>query len=409
MNISKRLCALTAAIVLSVGLISGYAEEGETVPAAEPEEEQQESVAEPSSEISLDDAVRELEEQAEQEQQEQQEQQAEQGEQPEQSSEGETQEAPAQQTETDPINDPYRYDAESTSLNVTPYAERLREIGEEQRKLDEQIKESEEKLEKNEETAQLYLEYLTKIRDRAEVIESYVARLEVSMNENKLQLERKQKEIDTGIDAFKKRLRALYLSGGGNDSYLSVLLSSKDFYDVMMRMELVKRIAEHDDGVIDSLTKAKEELEEIKAELDAKQAEYDRQLSTLDDLERTYDALLARNKTVREMLEEQMKELEEKNEAYVKERQQFESNLSDVLRSSYGSSSGDTERLAAELEANEALDKLHSLLEGRELTDGQCRYVFKWPVPGYYYISSGVGARWGRYHKGIDIPGPKGT
>ena len=45
MNISKRLCALTAAIVLSVGLISGYAEEGETIPAAEPEEEQQESVA----------------------------------------------------------------------------------------------------------------------------------------------------------------------------------------------------------------------------------------------------------------------------------------------------------------------------------------------------------------------------
>ena len=33
--------------------------------------------------------------------------------------------------------------------------------------------------------------------------------------------------------------------------------------------------------------------------------------------------------------------------------------------------------------------------------------MFKWPAPGVYYISYGVGARWGRYHQGIDISGDK--
>ena len=29
--------------------------------------------------------------------------------------------------------------------------------------------------------------------------------------------------------------------------------------------------------------------------------------------------------------------------------------------------------------------------------------AFGWPCPGYYYISSGFGSRWGTTHKGIDI------
>jgi murein DD-endopeptidase MepM/ murein hydrolase activator NlpD len=32
-----------------------------------------------------------------------------------------------------------------------------------------------------------------------------------------------------------------------------------------------------------------------------------------------------------------------------------------------------------------------------------------WPVPGYPDISSGFGPRWGRMHKGVDIPAPEGT
>lgn len=32
-----------------------------------------------------------------------------------------------------------------------------------------------------------------------------------------------------------------------------------------------------------------------------------------------------------------------------------------------------------------------------------------WPLPGYRELSSGVGPRWGRQHKGIDIPAPEGT
>ena len=35
--------------------------------------------------------------------------------------------------------------------------------------------------------------------------------------------------------------------------------------------------------------------------------------------------------------------------------------------------------------------------------------AFGWPCPGYYYISSGFGSRWGTTHKGIDIAQNKGA
>ncbi len=38
-----------------------------------------------------------------------------------------------------------------------------------------------------------------------------------------------------------------------------------------------------------------------------------------------------------------------------------------------------------------------------QVTDDYDASAFGWPCPGYYYISSGFGTRWGTTHKGIDI------
>ena len=54
-------------------------------------------------------------------------------------------------------------------------------------------------------------------------------------------------------------------------------------------------------------------------------------------------------------------------------------------------------------EINDRLDK------GEKLGDTEPDYYFAWPVPGAYSVSSGVGARWGSYHTGLDIPAAHGT
>ena len=303
-------------------------------------------------------------------------------------------------------------DAPSTAFDVTPYAERLREIGTAQKKLDEQIKEAENDISKEKKLQKAVSEKLGTIEEKISVLNSYITRLEISISDNRAATEKKQKEIDESIEKFKRRLRALYIAGG-EEGYVSVLLSSSDFYDVLMRMELVKRVAEHDDRFISELHESKRELEKMQEQLDAQQAEYDRQMKALTDQRTEYNELLAKHTEVRKNLEKEKKELEEKNKAYIEERKAFEADLSGLLKSDYGESSGDTAREAAELEANAALKSLHEWIEkriadGEELKENECVYEFEWSAPGVYYISYGVGARWGSYHQGIDISGDKG-
>ena len=418
LNKAKRIAAIAAAFAMSVGVFSGFAEE-EEIPAAEPAESQNET-GEENPPSTLDEAVKELEEQEQNGQEENGE-----------ASDGDTEEGgpeeelPGEDTEPgeEPSDDtpeepseeaeenPYSDDSTSGAFDVTPYAYRLKEISAEQEELARLLGDIEGEIELTEENKQLYIEYLTKIQDKIMLLNQYTARLEISMNDNKRLIDLKEQEIDRSIETFKKRLRALYLAGG-DDSYISVVLTSNDFFDILMRMELVRRIAEYDDTLIDELAKSKQELLDIKSALDEKQSEYDTQIKALDEHKAMYDRLLAENSEVRKELEAEAERLKAQNDSYISERQAFELDLSGLLKSDYGDSAGDTARVAAELEASAALERLRANIASREekgetLSDDECRYVFKWPVPGVYYISYGVGARWGKYHQGIDISGNK--
>ena len=53
----------------------------------------------------------------------------------------------------------------------------------------------------------------------------------------------------------------------GSDSYTTMLLESDSFYDILMRLELIKRVAHHDDTIIDNLIKLKTEYEDMQKTL----------------------------------------------------------------------------------------------------------------------------------------------
>ncbi len=86
--------------------------------------------------------------------------------------------------------------------------------------------------------------------------------LQDNINSQTSKIEQKEKEIDEGIEIFKKRLRAMYLAG--NDSMASILLGSSDFFDMMMKYEMVERISAYDKKVIDDLVTLNNELKATK-------------------------------------------------------------------------------------------------------------------------------------------------
>lgn len=96
-----------------------------------------------------------------------------------------------------------------------------------------------------------------------------IAELEVVIGEQKA-------EIDVNIEAFRERLRSMYISG--SDTMAEVLTGARDFYDLLARTELINRIAKYDDDMIDNLNNQLDEynsqndvLNNQKAELEIQQ------------------------------------------------------------------------------------------------------------------------------------------
>lgn len=312
----------------------------------------------------------------------------------------------------DNIESKAQNDKDSESFDITSYAQRLKEIAEEQAKLDKQIAAAKKDINREQEKQKAILEKVTTINEKCTVLNAYLTQLEIEMTTNQVQIDEKQVEIENGIEDFKKRLRAMYLAG--DSSYTSIIASSGDFFDVLMRVELVKRVADHDNDMINNLIEMKDELEKIKAEQLDKQSEYDEQLAELNSQKEKLSELYNESAEAKAQALKQKKNLEKQNLAYIEERKQFEADLSGILISGYGDSTYEVLRATAEVGANTALTKLrkdikNSVDDGEELLDTDCRYVFQWPVPNNYYVSSGVGERWGSYHTGIDITGGKGT
>ena len=100
-------------------------------------------------------------------------------------------------------------------------------------------------------------------------------------------LDLQETAINEGKDDFMERIRAMYVAGGA-DSYTNVLINSSDFYDILMRIELVTRVAKHDNDELNELLDQYKKLEKTKAELDeqikqlkAKAEEYAKEQKTL--------------------------------------------------------------------------------------------------------------------------------
>lgn len=300
---------------------------------------------------------------------------------------------------------------DNTGYDITVYAERLREIAEKQQQLEDEISQAETDIESEKKTQKILQKKIDALNEKIEVLNGYMTALEIEISTNKRELEDTQRDIEEGVEGLKKRLRAMYIAG--SDSYTTMILESDSFYDVLMRMELIKRVAKHDDEMISNLYELQDKYEAEEAALKAKQEEYDEQYAQYETEKASLDELYQSSEETRKQLEEKQKELEEENKAFNDEKSQYESDLSGILKSS-GTTARDDEVRAtmalADVKLGELRDGIRERLKNNEqLEEFEPTYTFSWPVPGCYNITSGVGARWGSYHSGLDIAGAHGT
>lgn len=174
------------------------------------------------------------------------------------------------------------------------YSSQLEELKKQQQELDKQIADADKKLADEQDNLEAIKKKYKSIQKKIANSEKYSSELEDQMAEldgkqldTQHSLDLQAAAINEGKDDFMERIRAMYVAGRTN-SYTNVLINSSDFYDVLMRIELVTRVAKHDNDELNELLDQYKQLEKTKTELDeqikqlkAKAEEYAKEQKTL--------------------------------------------------------------------------------------------------------------------------------
>lgn len=258
-------------------------------------------------------------------------------------------------------------------------AKTLAQLQEEQKALQKKIASVNSNIASSKNNIKKEKEYQAAINQKIELTEeniqilfSQIDSLNESIDSLEKSIGQQQESIDKGMEAFRNRLRAMYMSDG--DNYAAVLAGSTDFYDFLARMEIVERVSKRDDEMIDELNEKLDRLEEDKLAVEQQKAD---------------------TETAKAELEAQKQELSDAYDQSTSHQAELEAAYQSYLKNK---AALDAEEEKAEQAIRDEIARLAS-------TGGTFTGEFMWPVPGYTYVSSGYGTRWGKLHKGIDIAG----
>ncbi len=253
-------------------------------------------------------------------------------------------------------------------------------------------------------------EQIAVVEEQIKLYEDELAILEFSIAE-------KEGELEDGIELFRQRLRALYMAG--SSSYASVLTGASDFYDMLVRMELMERVSQHDSNLIEELNSQiaalnadKTQHDETLAKLEIKRAD---EIKYYDELRETYN----NHVEVKAMKEAEMADYNARYDEIKAQEDKIEEELQAEIRRKQEEAERrrkeEEERRRAEEERKrkeaEEAGKSYTVQSVESFTS-YSNTGFIWPVPTVRNISDGYGERYiveeGRYdfHKGVDITKP---
>ena len=234
-----------------------------------------------------------------------------------------------------------------------------------------------------------------------------------------------EKAIEENVELFKKRMNEMYVSG--NENIASLVIGSSSFYDVMSRVEMANRMAEYDEKLINGLLSDIDQLEKNKNDLETEKL-------TLEMKHESQEKRKEEKEMAHSELEVKMQYTQSEIDRIERERQIAEGEIADINNIIASLDAEEEQIFEAIRKAEEeqrrkeeeerrrqeqlALQQQQQQQQGGNSgsssgtpTIQQPTYTppvqssgsFIWPAPGFYYISSYFGPRWGRNHNGIDV------
>lgn len=252
--------------------------------------------------------------------------------------------------------------------------DRLKQLQQESDALQAKVNNAKTEKEKQEAIKAQTSEEINITRSKITVLEEKIIALEEEIARKEKEIEGLEEKIDDNYDLFKRRMRAMYMSE--NSSMISLVLSSQSIGDFLTTSEYLRRVAQHDQDILDDLRQTLEDVEAAKAAVEADREELDASREELErlksQLNQKYDSTVAQIQSIDQMEKEFLADIAAKQKE-MKETQ-------------------------------EEIDRIYaSMEESGEFVGG----TFMLPVPGYSYISSYYGWRFNGtdFHTGVDFTG----
>lgn len=243
----------------------------------------------------------------------------------------------------------------------------------ESKKLEAEIKEYQGKINKQKELKSAIERKMANVQSQIDACNRQINSINNKISANKAEIKKNNKQIEADKLAFKKRLRAIYMSNNGSN--IQLLLGAEDFSDFLQLSQLTASVSAKD----------KKMIEELVA-----------QIKKLEEKQEENKKLLEEQVSVKETINEKKAELAKE-----------ESNIQSVINSiNKDKNEVVNENAAVEKELKQMQNALNAILNAANGSNVNVKYDgkdFLWPTPTVSRISSYYGPRWGRNHNGIDI------
>lgn len=279
-------------------------------------------------------------------------------------------------------------------------------------------------LKEDEEAALAYQEELTgKIDENEQKIDQARATIEEmngKIEELEARLSLSEEKYQGTIDAFKERLKALYVSGGSSLGTLEILLDSESLSEFFTRQELVEVMAQRDQSMLDQLDAYMEETQGDREELVAAQQEVADSKKAIEAAQEELETLYEENDLLVASLEGQQADAQEQIAANEAEDAELQAQLEALIAER---NRQEEEKRQQALQNQQAQNGGSDGGEGATQPSGgtgvepvtpglQSGFSPIWPLPGV-----GVGSITGHFgdmyfngpHNGLDIGAGYGT
>ncbi len=263
----------------------------------------------------------------------------------------------------------------------------------------------------------ILMDQIDKIHENIDLLNKEIDSLNADIDTTKFNIEmlddsivKQQEEIDHNVEIFKQRLCNMYISG--NENLASVVVGTSSFYDMISRVEMVNRIASYDEQLINDILADIDEMEQSKKNLESEKL-------TLEMKMEEQEKRKEEKKEEMDILNEQMVKTQAEIDRIAAEQQRIRNNQDELaaidaefdaqIQAEIARQAAEAERRYQEEQARLAAQRAEAA-QNYDYSN-QPSYVpvaagasgFAWPAPGFSYISSYYGPRWGSFHYGIDV------